>query len=111
MPKNKIINFLDKYQDVIIALFIIVILFSISLFINICAIFFNSNKYSIVERENQDLHYILSSSLSLLVTLILTYFYYRISKNNYKLFYSSAILLPLFFNIYILIIFFNLFCR
>jgi hypothetical protein len=95
MPKNKIINFLDKYQDAIIALFIIVILFSISLFINLFAILFNSN-YSIVERENQDLHLILSSSLSLLLTLILTYFYYRISKNNYKLFYSSAILSPLF---------------
>jgi hypothetical protein len=103
MSQKNFINFLKKHQNIIIALIIAVILFAISLSVNILVIFFNDG-YSIAEREKQDLHYMLASGLSLSITSILAYFYYRISKNKYKLLYSLAILLPLFYNIYVLAI-------
>lgn len=103
MSQKNFINFFEKHQNIIIALFFAIALFFISLFVNIFAIFFDSS-YSIVEREKQDLHYMLVSGLSLSITSILAYFYYRISKNTYKLLYSLAILLPLFYNIYVLAI-------
>jgi hypothetical protein len=97
------ITFLKKHQDDFIAAFFFILLFNISLFINFFAIFLKAN-YSIEEKEQQDLHFIVASSVALLTILSIAYLYYKLSKASYKMLYAIAVTTPLFYNIYILVL-------